>query len=73
MYFHTESGQQVLDLGNDFVLTYDHNIVVAQMKKAAPKKVRHATYVKLRGLGLYGKVHTCCRVCWFIMFGKTVR
>jgi len=54
MYFHTESGQQVLDLGNDFVLTYDHNIVVAQMKKAAPKKVRHATYVKLRGLGLYG-------------------
>ena len=73
MYFHLNSGRQVLDLGNDFVLTYDHNIVVAQLKKAAPKEVRHATYVRLRGLGWRGKIHTCYRVCKFILFGRTIR
>ena len=70
MYFYIEKGQRALDLRSDFILTYDPNLVSASSKKAAPKIVHNATYVKLLELKLWGKLSVCLRVCRFILFNK---
>ena len=70
MYFYIEQGQRALDLRSDFILTYDPNLVSASSKKAAPKIVHNATYVKLLELKLWGKLSVCLRMCRFILFNK---
>ena len=70
MYFYIEKGQRALDLRSDFILTYDPSLVSASSKKAAPKVVHNATYVKLLELKFWGKIRVCLRVCRFILFNK---
>jgi hypothetical protein len=70
MYFYIKDGQRALDLSSDFILTYDPNLVSASSKKAAPRSVSNATYVKLLELGLWGKICVCYRVFKFVMFHK---
>ena len=70
MYFYIEQGQRALDLRSDFILTYDPNLVSASSKKAAPRVVKNATYVKLLELGRWGKLRVCFTACRFILFHK---
>lgn len=70
MFFCIEKGQRVLDLRSDFILTYDPNLVSASSKKAAPRVVKNATYVKLIELKFWGKISVCYTVFKFIMFSK---
>lgn len=70
MYFFIKDGQRQLDLRSDFILTYDPNLVSASSKKAAPRAVHNATYVKLLELKLWGKIKVCFTACRFILFHK---
>ena len=70
MYFYIKQGQRALDLSSDFILTYDPNLVSASSKKAAPRSVSNATYVKLLEVKFWGKISVCYRVCKFVFFHK---
>ncbi len=70
MYFSIRNGRRHLDLRSDFILTYDPNLVSASSKKAAPRAVHNATYVKLLELGRWGKIKVCFTACRFILFHK---
>ena len=45
MYFHGHKGRQVLDLRNDFVITFDKKLITASKRTSAPDRVRNATYI----------------------------
>ena len=70
MFFYMKQGQRALDLSSDFILTYDPNLVSASSKKAAPRSISNATYVKLLELNFRGKICVCYRVCKFVFFHK---
>lgn len=45
MYFHGHKGRQVLDLRNDFIITFDKQLVTAKKHTYAPDRVSNATYI----------------------------
>ena len=45
MYFFGHKGRQVLDLRNDFIITFDKKLVTAKQHTSAPDRVSNATYI----------------------------
>ena len=67
MRFYRKGGKQILDLRDDFILTRQADLVEAQGKSIAPRRVRLARYVLNVGkLGFWAKLKASQRALQFI-------
>lgn len=72
MHFLKHKGKQCFDLRGDFILTKNEELVTAVAPSAAPRSVKFARYILLKGLGFRGKIRATFRVIQFIWFeGET--
>ena len=70
MYFYKQKGRQCLDLTGNFILTHNDRLIKARVSSAAPTGgVKHARFIEVADLGLFGKCRALFHVARFI-FGK---
>ena len=73
MLFYMKGGKQHIDLGQEFILTLDHNLITTQLKKGAPSGVHNATYILLRKISFWGRIRATLLTIKFIWLVRPSR